>query len=349
MTDQETVTGDAPDTVWTYRGYRIDSSQFATAMAHFYRAEVSRSNAWRARLDTTTNWAVISAAAALTFAFGAPDNPHFMLLLITLLVVFFLYIEARRYRYYELWANRVRMMETDFFAAMLVPPFRPNSDWAYALADNLMEPSFTITIWEALGRRYRRNYFWLLTFLAAAWMTKIALYPTVTTSWGDLFSRAAIGAIDGRIVLLTGAALNGLLFLMGILTAGLQRSTGEVLPDTEQNFLAHLADSLTEAGSEIVPRSVFPFRWRLHRDRLAYIITTRGDEVADRLLHTLKHGITALKGTGMYTGEPRDVLLCAIRPTDVNHLKNIVYQVDPDAFVVVNRTHEVIGGGFELP
>lgn len=43
--------------VWTYRGYRLQPSEFNTAMVHMFRAEIARANTWRQRLDTTTNWA----------------------------------------------------------------------------------------------------------------------------------------------------------------------------------------------------------------------------------------------------------------------------------------------------
>ncbi len=48
------------ESVWSYRGYHLRSSKFTTAMVHFYRAEIQRSNTWRMRLDNTTNWAVIT-------------------------------------------------------------------------------------------------------------------------------------------------------------------------------------------------------------------------------------------------------------------------------------------------
>ena len=38
--------------VWTYRGYQLKASEFTTSMIHFFRAEVSRANVWRMRLDT---------------------------------------------------------------------------------------------------------------------------------------------------------------------------------------------------------------------------------------------------------------------------------------------------------
>ena len=128
--------------VWTYRGYKLKTSEFVTAMVHFFRAEVTRANVWRQRLDATTNWAVVATGATLSIAFSQPNIHHGIIILNTMLVTLFLYIEARRYRYYELWSYRVRLMETDFFAAMLVPPFHPSPDWAESLAENLLSPNF---------------------------------------------------------------------------------------------------------------------------------------------------------------------------------------------------------------
>lgn len=97
-------TSDEP--VWTYRGYSIKSSEFVTAMVHFFRAEVHRANIWRQRLDTTTNWSVVATGATLSFAFSQSEIHHAIIILNTLLVTLFLFIEARRYRYYELWSYR---------------------------------------------------------------------------------------------------------------------------------------------------------------------------------------------------------------------------------------------------
>src|SRR5882757_10951346 len=55
----------------------MSPAEFNTAMIHFYRGEIQRSNTWRNRLDTTTNWAVLTAGAALSLAFSSPSNPHF--------------------------------------------------------------------------------------------------------------------------------------------------------------------------------------------------------------------------------------------------------------------------------
>ena len=89
---------------------RMSPAEFNTAMIHFYRGEVQRSNTWRNRLDTTTNWAVLTAGATLSFVFSSPSNPHFVIPINSILVAIFLLMEARRYRYYEIWSSRVRVI-----------------------------------------------------------------------------------------------------------------------------------------------------------------------------------------------------------------------------------------------
>jgi len=127
-------------------------AEFSTAMAHFYRGEVQRSNTWRTRLDNTTYWAVLTVGGALSFAFSSPNNPHFLIPIISILVSIFLVMEARRYRYYEIWASRVRVMETGYLAQMLAPDSVPrDQEWASHLASDLLTPHFTISVWKRSG------------------------------------------------------------------------------------------------------------------------------------------------------------------------------------------------------
>src|SRR3712207_2934191 len=114
----------------------LTPNEFNTALVHLYRGEVSRANTWRTRLDGTTNWAVLTTGATLSFAFSSESNTHVMILLNSLLISFFLFIEARRYRYYDLWRARVRLMETEFFSGLLVPQRDPEDgvNWRDLLA-----------------------------------------------------------------------------------------------------------------------------------------------------------------------------------------------------------------------
>ncbi|MBU1877465.1 MAG: DUF2270 domain-containing protein, partial [Chloroflexi bacterium] len=67
-------TAETCEPVWTFRGYSLQPSEFTTAMVHLFRAEVQRANVWRQRLDTTTNWAVITTGAAISIAFSSATH-----------------------------------------------------------------------------------------------------------------------------------------------------------------------------------------------------------------------------------------------------------------------------------
>ncbi|MBV8858723.1 MAG: DUF2270 domain-containing protein [Acidobacteria bacterium] len=210
-------------------------AEFNTAMAHLYRGEVTRANTWRNRLDTTTNWAVVTTGATLSFAFSLPTNPHFVILINTVLVGFFLFMEARRYRYYEIWSGRVRLLETGYFMQMLSPDTAPeDSKWAQLLVADLDEPRFNVSEAEALGRRLRRNYLWMFMLLAASWNLKVYMHPYPSPDFADFLRKADIGIVPGEVVLLVGIFFNVGLVLFAYYTMRLREATGEVL--TERDF-----------------------------------------------------------------------------------------------------------------
>jgi uncharacterized membrane protein len=335
-------TPDPEEPVWTYRGYRLKTSEFVTAMVHLFRAEIQRANVWRQRLDTTTNWAVVSTGATLSIAFSQPDIHHGIIILNTLLVMWFLLIEARRYRYYELWSYRVRLMETDFYAAMLVPPFHPSPEWAESLAENLLSPRFPISMWEAFGRRLRRNYFWIFLILYASWASKIWLFPQPAVNMNEIFQRSAVGPVSGEIMILLGLGLYGFLLVVALATISMTHAAGEVLPRFGE-------DTITSMFSgEGKLKTARPFFAAHHRRRqlMALIITGQAEVVSKRIMADLGRGVTALAGKGMYTGQDRSVLICALTVTEVHNLKSAVAKEDPNAFVVVSNAQEILGRGF---
>jgi hypothetical protein len=258
-----------------------------------------------------------------------------------------LYIEARRYRYYELWSSRARLMETDFFATMLVPPFQPSSDWAEALAENLLQPHFTVSILEALGRRLRRNYIWIFSILILSWFGKLWLHPEPTSSVFTLINRASIASIPGEFVMFLYLGFFILLLVFGLTTARLQQATGEVLPGLTEEAKPISAEEPLFDDEEKEARDRAWFRRSNRRQQfICLIITDQAEEVAKNILAEMHRGVTSLQGTGMYSGQGHQVLLTALTRTEVNQLKSIVSGIDPAAFVVVSPAEEVLGRGF---
>jgi uncharacterized membrane protein len=342
--EQSPEGGQEQDAVWTYRGYRIQPGEFNTAMVHLYRGELTRANAWRHRLDATTNWAVVTTGAAISIAFSQTRGHHSVILLTLLLVTLFLFIEARRYRYYELWSSRIRLMETDFFAGMLVPPFKPSWDWAENLAENLLQPSHPITMWEAFGRRFRRNYMWIYIIVICSWIAKLWLHPVKAANWQDMVARAGFLGLPGEYLFyFVGFMLTSLL-VIGILTTPLQEASGEVLPHLEEIREVPSLDLRPSAGKGI--RAWFRPRGG-RKQQLVHIITAQPDIIAEGILQQMNRGVTRLNGKGMYSGEERTVLMIALTVTEVARLKTIVRDLDPEAFVIVSPAEDVFGEGFE--
>ncbi|MBW3661147.1 MAG: DUF2270 domain-containing protein [Gemmatimonadetes bacterium] len=212
MSDDETTAPDpdpSPDEEGTppqkpFEAYPLTREEYIGVITHFYRGELGRAEDWRARLDPTTNWAVVTAGGMLSIAFTSPyRESHVTILLAMILVTVFLGFEARRFRYFDVWRSRVRMIEENF----LIPVIRrnlvsPRSDWRDFVALDLDQPTFKITIPQAIGIRLRFNYLWIYYALLLAWIAKLQVHPEgVDTTPARLLRRMQVGPFDGTIVL----------------------------------------------------------------------------------------------------------------------------------------------------
>jgi uncharacterized membrane protein len=197
---------------------RFDPAEIG-ALSHLWRGEVYRSTVWRVRFDTTTNWAVVTTGIAFSASFSAANASPLPLALVGLLVVFFLLIEARRYRYFNIWRLRARALETNFFVPMLRgDAMLTDADWMQRIALDYRDPRHRISYVSAVGRRVRRNYGWIFAIQALAYYGKLAIHPTAMTSMADLWQRAAIGPIPGEFVVAAGVLFHGSWIVIGAWT-----------------------------------------------------------------------------------------------------------------------------------
>lgn len=177
-----------------------------TAMAHLFRGELGRSDRWRTRLDTTTNWALTTTAAVISFAFANADVAHVVLLVGIWMVVTFLLIEARRYRYYDLWNRRVRLMEDGYWAPLLRhEPVDP--DAMRELAVELSRPQIQLSLFSAISTRINRAYGPILLVLFLVWFVKVYSHPRAPESVTDFMHRAQVGPVSGWVVSFVVAVL----------------------------------------------------------------------------------------------------------------------------------------------
>ena len=78
-----------------------------------------------------------------------------------------------------------------------------------------------------------------------------------------------------------------------------------------------------------------------------YVISNNSKAIAARILKELDIGATYLEGTGAYSGEKKEVLLCVVKKQLYPKLKDIVKQEDPRAFLIVGSANEVFGEGYK--
>jgi hypothetical protein len=114
---------------------------------------------------------------------------------------------------------------------MLAPEGAPPDEaWAEHLAADLITPHFTITEWEAVGRRLRRNYLWIFALLALSWNLKVYLHPLPARDFNAFIDRATVGVVPGWLVFVIGVIFNAAIAIFAIGTVRLREATGEVLP-----------------------------------------------------------------------------------------------------------------------
>lgn len=193
------------------------STEFINVLAHYHRAEIARMAGWRDRIDRTTNWAITVVAAMLSVSLSTPTAHHGVLLFAMLLVMLLLRIEARRYRFFDVYRARVRRMERNYYAQIFAPEEKIEPGWHRILGEDLRKPVFLIGPRQAMSRRLRRNYGWMFLILLLAWSVKITsakLQPAAGVSefafsFGGVLENAALGPLPGWLVLAIVAAFYG--------------------------------------------------------------------------------------------------------------------------------------------
>jgi len=188
---------------------------YVNAISHFYRGELGRIMIWRQRLDVTTTWAITSTTTIIGVAFSFRDIPHIIFFFNLALVWIMLWIESRRYRFYDAFRGRVRMLESHFLVPMVSQNTRLlDGEWRKLVCEDLIMPSFKITRLEAIGRRLKRNYVFIFAIITLAWTMKILVHTQMPIkTFGDFYNALAVRELPawlagivyfGTIIAITG-------------------------------------------------------------------------------------------------------------------------------------------------
>ena len=115
--------------------------------------------------------------------------------------------------------------------------------------------------------------------------------------------------------------------------------TGVVYMDIQNALYSGIAIFVC---GKIIDAVVYSFDY----SKVALIISPHHEEIARVIAEKLDRGATYLHGEGSYTGAEKKVVLTAVKRQQVTDLKRLVVEIDPDAFIIVQDAHQVLGDGF---
>ncbi len=81
--------------------------------------------------------------------------------------------------------------------------------------------------------------------------------------------------------------------------------------------------------------------------KLLIIISDKNEIISKEIQEKLKRGVTGLYGKGMYRGDDKLITICAVQRRDISYVKNLILNIDKNAFVIVTNSREVLGMGFK--
>lgn len=222
------------------------------------------------------------------------------------------------------------------------------------LSNLILNIPLFLVAWKVKGKRFIWRTI-IGTFLLSAW---IYVIPAVDLTQQDYFLVAVFGGCIG------GAGMG--LILLGRATTGGTEMVAVLL----QHFLRHysVVQIMQVLDAMIVLFGLYMFGLKagmyaivaifvttkvsdglmegFKYSKSAFIITDHYEAVEDRVLQELDRGLTGLYAKGMYSGTDKCMLYCVVSKKQIVELKDIVSEIDPDAFVIVSDVREVLGEGF---
>jgi uncharacterized membrane-anchored protein YitT (DUF2179 family) len=174
--------------------------------------------------------------------------------------------------------------------------------------------------------------------------------PLIAALYGGVLCGGGLG-----IVFMTGASTGGSDIVVRLLKMRYQHVpigtiniffdmcvailTGLVFWDISRALYSGVAIFVT---GQVIDAVVYRFDY----SKVAIIISTEHEQIAKAIGTRLERGVTYLHGQGAYSGTHWEVILTAVKRQQITELKQIVVEFDPNAFIIVQEAHQVLGDGF---
>lgn len=86
----------------------------------------------------------------------------------------------------------------------------------------------------------------------------------------------------------------------------------------------------------------------LNISKLAFVITDKGVDISDYLISTSPRGVTLVNGTGAYTHKDRQILICALKESEIPDFQRKILSLDENAFIIYSESQQIVGNGFYI-
>lgn len=209
------------------------------------------------------------------------------------------------------------------------------------------------------GKKLGKEFFWgsligMITLSAAidllAFLPVPETEPLLATLYGGLLCGGGLG-----VVFVSGASTGGSDIIVRLLKMRYQNVpigminicfdsvvailTGLVFWDISRTLYSGVAIFVV---GKVIDLVVYSFDY----SKVALIVSKEHERIAKEIGNQLDRGATFLHGQGAYTGKETKVVLTAVKRQQLAELKHLVSEIDPDAFVIVQEAHQVLGDGF---
>lgn len=87
---------------------------------------------------------------------------------------------------------------------------------------------------------------------------------------------------------------------------------------------------------------------KMNISKLAFVITAKGEEIANYLVSTSPRGVTLINAEGAYTHEDRQVLICALKNSEIPPFQRKIKEIDKNVFIIYSESKEIVGNGFHV-
>ncbi|MDD3415320.1 MAG: YitT family protein [Lachnospiraceae bacterium] len=195
----------------------------------------------------------------------------------------------------------------------------------------------------------------IATFLLSGWLYVI---PEIEFIENDLFLTAVFGGI------LSGIGL-GMVLMVGSTTGGVDLLATLICTKFRNYSIVHVMQ-VVDAVIILVGAFIFGFNLALYAivaifivtqvsdaliegakfAKVVFIITSKPEEISFEIMKNLNRGVTGIEAEGMYSKKQRQMLFCVVSKKEIVAIKDLIQEIDSNAFVIVSEAREVLGEGF---